>query len=147
MNFRHIGPVCIIDMPQIDIDGTVAIDHLLGEGRDDLRQLAPFQAHRVDRFHEALAARIDQPRAVGDRHVIARKVIALHQHVERAAECELHVDEARPGSKGHGHPIARVVVNAMGALHGDHACRDDRAFGPHDDELAVMNVETDGARH
>ena len=96
-------------------------------------------------LHEALAARIDQARAVRDRDVVARKVELLHQHVEGAAERELHVDQPAAGAKRHRGAVAAIVVDAMRALHRDHAGRYDRPLGFDDDKPAGVDVESDGA--
>ena len=78
-----------------------------------------------------------------DRDVVARKVELLHQHVEGAAEGELHVDQPPAGAKCHRGAVAAIVVDTMRALHRDHAGRYDRPFGFDDDETAGVDVETD----
>ena len=82
-----------------------------------------------------------------DRDVVAWKVEFLHQHVERAAERELHVDQAPAGAKRHRGAIAAIVVDAMRAFHRDHAGRYDRPLGFDDDKAAGVDVEADGARN
>src|SRR5262245_36879786 len=133
-------------MPQVHVDGPTPVDDLLGERRHHVRELAALQAFGVVLLHEALAARIDQPRAVRDRDVVAWKVELLHQHVERAAKGEFHIDQAPAGTKRHGGAIAAIVVDAMRALHRDHAGRYDRSLRLDDDEPARIDVEANGAR-
>ena len=110
-----------------------------------MRKLAALQALRIVLLHEAFAARIDQAGAVRDRDVVARKVELLHQHVEGAAERELHVDQPAAGAKRHRRAVAAIIVDAVGALHRDHAGRYDRPLGFDDDETAGVDVKTDGA--
>ena len=128
-------------MAQVDVNRPAAVDDFLGKGGDDAVELAAFEAHRIVFLHEAFAARVDEPRALRHRDVVARHVHVLHQHAEGAAEGELHVDEPRAGAIAHDDAIAGVVVDTVRALHRDHAGGEDRALGAKHDELAAMHVE------
>ena len=141
MQSGDVGPIAGVHMAQIHIDRPASLDDFLGEGRHHIGELAPFQPLGIMALHETLAQSVDEPRPVGDRHIVAGEIEFLHQHIEGAAEGEFHVDEARARAKGHGHPIARVIVDAMGSLHGDHAGGDYGAPGVDEGELARIDVE------
>src|SRR4051794_23484151 len=132
-------------MPKVDEDRPAAIDNLLGECRNDVRQLASLQAERIVLLHETFAARIDQTGAMRDGHVVAGKIEFLQQYVECTAERELHIHEASTGTKRHRGAIPAIVVDAMRALHRDHASRHDRPLGFYRDESPRIDVEPHGA--